>query len=195
MRVAGGGFGGRVGRHQDPQPEVATAFGVVLEGFSGIPPSCDQRRCEVAHRGLDARLMAYMERFSEPLSRTLRRTVGLALAIGVIVGLVQHRLWLVPITALLALWFTLGGHFVDLLCWNELDPRIPNPRLRPWARLVAWFIGGTGLYFGAIATRWLLTGRGGPALPWWIGGAFFIVAELFAHLWLFMRGQPSVYRL
>ncbi|HYK11926.1 MAG TPA: hypothetical protein VEV39_14105 [Gemmatimonadales bacterium] len=136
-----------------------------------------------------------MERFSEPLWRTLRRTVGLALAIGVVVGVVQHRLFLVPIATVVALWFTLGGHFVDLLCRNEMDPKMSNSRWRIWARLAAWFAGGTALYAGAIGTRSLITGHGSPEWPWWIGGAFFIVAELFAHLWLLIRGQPSVYRL
>ena len=132
-------------------------------------------------------------KYAEPWSITLRRTVGLALAIGIGVGLVQRRLWLVPIAALLALWFTLGGHFVDLFCWNVLSPMIPNPKFRVWARLAAWFVGGTALYAGVLGTRWLLTHRGPPSWPWWTGGAFFIAAELIAHLLLLLRGQPSVY--
>ena len=132
-------------------------------------------------------------KYSEPWSITLRRTVGLALAIGIGVGLVQHRLRLIPITTLLALWFTLGGHFVDLLCRNELRPRISSSPLHWLARVGAWFVGGCALYAGLVATRGLLTGLWRVPLPWWIGGVFFVVAELIAHLFLRFRGQPSVY--
>ena len=132
-------------------------------------------------------------KYSEPLSITLRRTVGLALAIGIGVGLVQHRLRLIPVTTLLALWFTLGGHFVDLFCWNVLAPKVTTPKSRVWARLAGWFMGGTALYAGMLGTRWLLTAHGPPSWPWWIGGAFFIAAELIAHLLLLLRGRPSVY--
>jgi len=135
-----------------------------------------------------------LEKYSEPLWQTLSRTVGLALAIGLGAGLVAHHFAVVPTVTLLALWFTLGGHFVDLFCWNVVAPSISTTKARVWARLAVWFLGGTALYAGALGTRWLLTGVGSPPWPWWIGGVFFIGAELVAHLALLIRGRPSVYR-
>jgi hypothetical protein len=133
------------------------------------------------------------ERFSEAWSTTLLRTVGLAVAIGLGVGLYLHRLTLAPITALLALWFTLGGHFVELLCRNELRPRIVTEPLALFARVTAWFVGGSALYAGALATRMLLAGPWSSPLPWWTGGALFVGGELAIHLWLRARRQPSVF--
>ena len=137
--------------------------------------------------------MRSVERFSEPWGRTLGRTVGLALAIGFGVALYQRRPTLAPITALLALWFTLGGHFIELWCRNGLRPMLPNRALALIARLAAWFVGGSALYGGALATRSLLTGRPAPPWPWWSGGVFFIAAELLIHSWLLGRGQPSAF--
>lgn len=131
--------------------------------------------------------------FSEPWRTTALRTGSIALGVGLGVGLYQRHLAVVPLVTLLALWFTLGGHFVDLFCWNVLAPKVTTPKFRVWARLAGWFMGGTALYAGMLGTRWLLTAHGAPSWPWWIGGAFFIAAELIAHLLLLLRGRPSVY--
>ena len=45
--------------------------------------------------------------FAEPWRTTALRTGGIALAIGVVVGLYQRQLAAVPDATLLALWFTL----------------------------------------------------------------------------------------
>ncbi len=134
------------------------------------------------------------ERFSEPRSTTLLRTTGLALAVGVGAGLYQRRLVAVPITTLLALWFTLGGHYVEILFRNGLRPLIAGQVLIPLlVRLVIWFVGGSALYAGALATRALLTGHRALPWPWWAAGALFVAAELLIHLLMRARRQPSVY--
>ena len=52
--------------------------------------------------------------FTEPWRTTALRTGSLALAVGVGVGLLKRQLAVVPLVALLALWFTLGGHFLEV---------------------------------------------------------------------------------
>jgi hypothetical protein len=133
------------------------------------------------------------ERFSEPWSTTLLRTVGLALVIGAGVGIAGHRPALILPTAALALWFTLGGHFVDLLCRNELRPRLAGRSLAPLARVAAWFLGGSALYGGALLTGTWLGASRVPHWPWWGGGVLFVVAELVVHVAMRVRGQPSFY--
>lgn len=132
--------------------------------------------------------------FTEPWRDTAFRTGSIALAIGVAVGLYQRRLAAVPITTLVALWFTLGGHFVELLLRNGLRHRLGGQALvQAAARLLGWFVGGSMLYAGALATRAILTGRGPVPWPWWTGGLFFIAVELLVHLFLYARGLPSFY--
>lgn len=60
--------------------------------------------------------------FSEPWRTTVLRTGSIALGIGLGVGLYQRHLAVVPVVTLLALWFTLGGHYVELLFRNRLGP-------------------------------------------------------------------------
>jgi hypothetical protein len=131
--------------------------------------------------------------FSEPFSRTLRRTVGLAIAIGAIIALIRHRLALFPLGVEFALWFTLGGHFVELVCRNQLRPLISNRIVGFVVRIVAWFVGGSLLYAGALSTRALVFPQHRSTMPWWIGGVAFIGGELLIHLLLLARGEPSVY--
>ncbi len=132
--------------------------------------------------------------FHEPWHTTLLRTGGIALAIGVAVGLRQRRVEVVPIVTVFALWFSLGGHFVELLIRNKLRNRISGtPLVQVVARVVLWFIGGSLLYACGLATRAIMTGRHFRAWPWWIGGAGFVVLELGIHLYMRMRGLPSVY--
>ena len=134
------------------------------------------------------------EPFSEPWRSTALRTGSLALAIGIAVGLYQRRLAAVPLTALLALWFTLGGHFAEVLLRNRLRARIGGQVLmQAVARLIYWFGAGSVLYAGALATRAVLTGRGAAPWPWWAGGVLFVGLELLVHLLLLARGQPSFY--
>ena len=133
------------------------------------------------------------EHFTEPWRATALRTGTIALAIGVGVGLYQRRLAAVPVTTAVALWFTLGGHFVEVFVRNRLRSRIGGPaQVQAVARLVYWFAAGSVLYAGALATRAILSGPGAVP-PWWTGGIVFVGLELLVHLALYARGQPSFY--
>jgi hypothetical protein len=134
------------------------------------------------------------EPFSEPWRATALRTGSLALAIGIAAGLYERRLAAVPLTTLLALWFTLGGHFAEVLFRNHLRGRIGGQVLvQAVARLIFWFGAGSALYAGVLATRAILTGREAAPWPWWTGGGLFVGLELLVHLLLLARGQPSFY--
>ena len=130
----------------------------------------------------------------EPWRVTMRRTGAIALAVGIAVGLYRRQLAVVPLTTLLALWFSLGGHVVEVLFRNRLRYRIGGQApVQILTRLVFWFVGGSVLYIGALATRAILTGRGDIPWPWWTGGVFFVGLELVVHLLLRARRQPSFF--
>ena len=135
--------------------------------------------------------------FTEPWRITVRRTGLLALAIGSGAGLWRRQFVVVPVATLLALWFTLGGHFVELLYRNQLRHRIGRLRLaQAVARLATWFVGGSALYGGALATWVIVTGHPtfvGFVRSWWWGGVLFVGLELVAHGLLRARRQPSFY--
>ncbi|HKE89070.1 MAG TPA: hypothetical protein VKB45_01960 [Gemmatimonadales bacterium] len=132
--------------------------------------------------------------FTEPGRATALRTGSIALAIGIGVTLARRQLSLLPVVTLMALWFTLGGHYVELLFRNRLAPVVDgSPQRLALVRLPYWFVGGSLLYAAALATRDILVGRGHMSSPWWMGGALFVVAELLIHLVMRARGQPSFY--
>ena len=119
---------------------------------------------------------------AEPWRATARRTLLIALAVGVGIGLYRGRWGTVPVATLIALWFTLGGHFVELVFLNGLRSHIGGGRaVQAVARVAWWFAGGCVLYAGARVTGLLLVGRAVLPWPWWTGGIFFIVLELFVH--------------
>lgn len=130
--------------------------------------------------------------FTERLRTTLLRTGSLALGVGVVAGWLQHRLEAVPLVTVFALWFTFGGHYVELLFRNRLGLHLGPTPGRALLRLVYWFVGGSVLYAAAAATRWALTGRGVP-WPWWMGGVLFVAGELVIHAFMRVRKQPSFY--
>jgi hypothetical protein len=132
--------------------------------------------------------------FAEPWRTTALRTGTIALAIGLGVGLYTRQFAAVFLASVLALWFTLGGHVLEVLFRNQLRPRSGGgaPVLAV-TRLAYWFAGGSALYAGALATRAILTGRGAVPWPWWTGGVAFVALELVVHLLLHARRQPSFY--
>lgn len=132
--------------------------------------------------------------FSEPWRTTALRTGGLALLIGAIVGLVLHRPAIIPLVTLLALWFTLGGHFLELLFRNHLRRGLGDGSALPRvARLAFWFLSGVLLFGAALATRALLTGQSAIPVRWWMAGAGFVGVELLIHLGIHARGSPNFY--
>jgi len=144
--------------------------------------------------GNSGSIRALPEPFAEPWRVTAIRTGTIAVAIGIGAGLYQRQLAAVPIATLFALWFTLGGHFVELIIRNHLQRRFRGQApVHIVTRLVLWFAGGSALYAGALATRVILTGHGGVRWPWWAGGTAFVGLELVVHLFLRARGLPSFY--
>jgi hypothetical protein len=96
---------------------------------------------------------------------------------------------------LLVLWFSLGGHWVELWFLNWLRPRLGEARVAHIAaRLVIWFVGGAALGAGVAMTmrlaRWPQAVRQ-PA--WWLAGFAFIAVELCAHAALSLRRRPNFY--
>lgn len=133
--------------------------------------------------------------YREPLRRTLIRTGTIALVVGLLLTPRWGGLGRWPLTTLLVLWFSFGGHWVDLWFLNWLRPRLSRARnVQVGARVAVWFVGGTGLGLGVALTAMLLAGRQ-PAQwsAWWLGGLAFIGVELVAHLVLQLRGQPSFF--
>src|SRR5258708_4413894 len=92
-------------------------------------------------------------RFDEPFRRTLARNVTIAGVVGIVFAFRRRDLeLLLPVTAL-ALWFSLGGHYVELVFLNELRARLPQRRLtQALARLLVWSGGGAILYACMAAT-------------------------------------------
>jgi hypothetical protein len=96
--------------------------------------------------------------------------------------------------ATLLLWPTLGGHFVDVLYLDAVQPKLPPGNgTRVAVRIAFWFVGGVLLYSGLQFTANVLT-KFRPQWPtWWVGGAAFVAIELVAHLAPLLRGRPSFY--
>ena len=133
------------------------------------------------------------ERFQEPWTRTAARTLSLAAGIGVVVALITRRLEIFFPVVAAALWFTLGGHFLEVLFRNSLGHGINSAAVRAEARLGYWFAAGSLLYLAASATATALSGGHLLRWPWWVGGLGFVGAELIVHLALRVRRQPSFY--
>jgi hypothetical protein len=93
-----------------------------------------------------------------------------------------------------ALWFSFGGHWVELFFLNWFRPRLPSAR---WAqvtgRVFTWLIGGTLLLVGARTTVVFLSWQAMRLPPWWLGGLGFLGLELLVHALLSLRGHPNFY--
>lgn len=124
----------------------------------------------------------------------LIRNVTIAVAVGAAVALQQRDLKLMPLVACLALWFSLGGHLVEVTFLNVLRARLPRRRaVQVFARLVVWLVGGAVLYLCMAATAQVLAVRGLPPRLCWLGGVAFTSVELVIHAVLAGRGRPSLY--
>jgi hypothetical protein len=134
------------------------------------------------------------KQFEEPLQRTLLRNLAIAFVVGVIVASLRRSTQPFLPTLALALWPSLGGHFVELAFLNFVRYRIPAAR--PWqalARLCLWYAGGCALYLCMSGSAHFLPFAPLPLsfLPW--SGLAFMGIELLAHAFLALRGQPSFY--
>src|SRR5258708_5038455 len=105
------------------------------------------------------------ERFQEPLRRTLARNGALAAVAGLVVVLQRHDLRLLLPVATLALWFTLGGHYVELAFLNGVRARIAPGRVtQAVARLLVWSSGGCTRSWQFVVCR-ISTTAAGRAFP------------------------------
>jgi len=135
-----------------------------------------------------------VSQFEEPSRRTLARNVALAAGVGVVFALQRHSLRLVLPVAALALWFSLGGHYVELAFLKGLRARLSQGRLTQAAlRLLVWFAGGVVLYVFMAASARVLLLEAPPLRMWWYGGVLLIGVELAVHGLLAMRGRPNFY--
>jgi len=134
------------------------------------------------------------QHFREPLRVTLVRTGLVGLAVGCVIAVISGQLasWL-QWTAF-ALWFSFGGHWVELLFLNWLRPRLPAAR---WpqviGRVCTWLVAGTLLMVGARITVLSLGTQAMRLPPWWIGGPVFLCVELLVHALPQFRRQPNFY--
>src|SRR2546430_8328246 len=120
--------------------------------------------------------------FEVPLRRTLAGNVALAASVGVVLAVQRHSLRLVLPIAALALWFSLGGHYVEVAFLNGLRARISKGRLTQVAlRLLVWFAGGVVLYVLMAASAHVLRLDAPPLRMWWYGGLLLIGVELAVH--------------
>jgi len=127
--------------------------------------------------------------FHEPLRVTLVRTGLLALAVGFVAALLQHQPASWPLWTAFAVWFTFGGHWVEVFFLNSFSSRLAATRgAQVTGRVVTWLVGGTVLMIGARMTVSLLS-TPAPRLPaWWLGGPAFIGLELLVHALSRLRG-------
>lgn len=132
--------------------------------------------------------------YREPLRSTVLRTGAIALIVGALLAWRTGGLSRWPLLTVLVLWFSLGGHWIELWFLNWLSPRLPAARpLQIGARVAVWFIGGVGLGFGMALTAMWAGGASARWPEWWLFGLGFVGLELLVHLLLHLRGRPSVY--
>jgi len=133
-------------------------------------------------------------RIEEPLWRTLRRNVGIAILVATGIALLRHDFdRFLPVLAL-ALWPSLGGHYVEVAFVNYIRARIPQAYLmQVLVRLLVWFAGGVLLYLCMTFTGRILPIKALPIRFWWCAGLLFVGLELALHAVLAIRGLSDFY--
>ena len=134
------------------------------------------------------------KKYSEPIVSTLGRTFTIAIVVGAILAIRKHDLAGFLPVFLSALWFGLGGHFIEIFFLNVVRPTISvNRVVQRIIRILVWFVGGSVLYVGAALTL-LFFPMAHPALiHLWAGGLVFIGIELIVHAVLSIRNTPNFY--
>jgi hypothetical protein len=131
----------------------------------------------------------------ESLARVLLRNVVIALLVGAVAAAVRRDPTLVARVGALALWFSLGGHFVERLFLDEVRPRVSSVEsLQRVTRFATWFVGGAVLYSLMTLSAEFVAPRALSWRWWWLGGFAFIAVELFVHALLALRRRPNFYR-
>jgi hypothetical protein len=134
-------------------------------------------------------------RVQEPVRRTLARNLTIAIVVSVMIAVVRRASLLVLPGTVLALWPSLGGHFVEIAFLDGVRSRLPRARLvQASVRLAWWLAGGALLGAALIATAHALRMAGLPWRWWWMGAPIFVGIELGVHAVLALRGRPSFYR-
>lgn len=119
----------------------------------------------------------------------------IALVAGGAIALTFRRWAMWPIAALLVLWPSFGGHWVEVWFLNWVRPHVsPVPVVQTAARVLVWFAGGVLLALGVRLTasafgEW----HSLQGLTWWLGGVAFVGVELAMHLLMQFRGLPNFY--
>ena len=132
--------------------------------------------------------------YHEPLHVTLVRTGLVGLVLGLIVARLQSQRASWPQWTAFALWFSFGGHWVELFFLNWLRPRLPSARwVHITVRLCTWLVGGTFLMLGARFTALSISAQALRLPPWWLGGPVFLGLELLVHALPQLRAQPNFY--
>jgi hypothetical protein len=132
--------------------------------------------------------------FREPIARTLARNVTIAAVVGSVLAFRTHDAGLFVPFSVLVLWFSLGGHYVEVLFLNGLRPRIAPARLAQIsARVAVWFVGGAILFVLMAATARVLPVRPPSFQSWWFGALGLIGIELLAHAVLAVCRLPNFY--
>lgn len=130
----------------------------------------------------------------ERWTTTALRTGGLAVMVGIGAGWLRRDWTLVPLATLVALWFTLGGHFVELAFRNKARYLLsPHPAAQAVARLAWWFAGGVILLKAMVLSWTILSSRDPTIWPWWVGGVMFVFVELTVHTMLWATRQASFF--
>ena len=133
-------------------------------------------------------------RIEESLFTTLARNLTIASCIACVFALVRHDFTRFIPVAILALWPSLGGHYVEVAFVNLIRTRVPQGQVaQVLLRLLVWYVGGILLYFCMVATSHALPVGALPMRLWWSGGLLFVGLELSVHAILAARRQPSFY--
>src|SRR5436190_24148411 len=129
--------------------------------------------------------------YREPLRTTLRRTVLIAVVAGAVAASMSGGIKWWPLTTLVMLWPSFGGHWIELWYLNWLRPRLSSARwVHVGGRVAVWFTGGLLLGLGVRLTVIAAVHRP-PVWAWWVPGLAFIGIELIPHTIFQLRGRPS----